>query len=94
MMIGARQLAQHEAVKPIRLPTRDAEPIAGRRRPIDAGAIFRLHCNLFLVRTTRQCPDREVPLRTLIDRPSAEVGPLPTAVEATTQLRMTYERKS
>ena len=31
VMIGARQLAQHERIEPIRLPARDPEPIAGRR---------------------------------------------------------------
>jgi hypothetical protein len=31
VVIGARQLAQHERVKPIGLPARDPEPIAGGR---------------------------------------------------------------
>ena len=30
-MIGSRQLAQHERVKPVGLATRDAKPIAGGR---------------------------------------------------------------
>ena len=140
VIVGARQLAEHERVKPIGLPARDPKSIASRRdlvgmqgqdpqprvqqplhqqpvrpldrdqldlqahqrpaqrpqpllvvhkrgrqqllarrishehvvllrRPIHTGITSHLYLHLS-VRTTRQCPDQEVPLRMLIDRPS------------------------
>jgi hypothetical protein len=88
MVVGARQLAQHERVKPIRLPARDAKPIARRRdlvgvqrqhmqprieQPLDQHAVRPLDRDQLHLQAHQPPAQRPQPLLVMRERPSEQL---------------------